>query len=161
MKCPNEITLQSLYIWITMEDKQLWPCPKTYIDFPCTKRSSVLFSKVCQFSILVSLLYQWFYKKNYFYRFKGTVVKIWSKLLIFLNILYFSWSESYFWKHLFLFRGFLIMKTTFSYFQWMFENPAPAKIILKNKIKNIHINYTNASKNNRIKPPFIFREHFL
>ena len=34
--------------------------------------------------------------------------------LKFHNILYFSWSESYFWKHLFLFRGFLIMKTTFS-----------------------------------------------
>ena len=34
--------------------------------------------------------------------------------LKFHNILYFSWSESFFWKHLFLFRGFLTMKTTFS-----------------------------------------------
>jgi len=40
--------------------------------------------------------------------------------------LHFWWSESYLWKHLFLFRGFLIMKTTFSYFPGMFENPAPA-----------------------------------
>ena len=45
--------------------------------------------------------------------------------MIFHNILYFSWSEIYFWKHLFLFRGFLIMKTTFSYFPGMFENPEP------------------------------------
>jgi len=45
--------------------------------------------------------------------------------------LYFSWSQSYFWKHLFLFRGFLLMKTTFSYFPGMFENPAPAKSIYK------------------------------
>ena len=51
------------------------------------------------------------------------------KKLILHNILYFSWSESYFWKHLFLFRGFLIMKTTFLYFPGMFENIAPAKII--------------------------------
>jgi len=29
------------------------------------------------------------------------------------------------------------MKTTFSNFPGMSENPAPAKIILKNKIKNI------------------------
>ena len=29
------------------------------------------------------------------------------------------------------------MKTTFSYFPGMFENPAPAKTILKNKIKKI------------------------
>jgi len=28
-------------------------------------------------------------------------------------------------------RGFLIMKTTFSYFPGMFENPAPAKYYLK------------------------------
>ena len=36
------------------------------------------------------------------------------------------WSESYFWKHLFLFRVFLIMKTTFQFFSGIFENPAPA-----------------------------------
>ena len=29
------------------------------------------------------------------------------------------------------------MKTTFSYFPGMFENPTPAKYYLKNKIKNI------------------------
>ena len=50
----------------------------------------------------------------------------------------FLWSESYFWKHLFLFWGFLIMKTKFSYFPGMFKNPTPAKIILKKtKSKNI------------------------
>ena len=54
--------------------------------------------------------------------------------MIFYNILYFSWSECYFWKHLFLFRRFLTMKTTFSYFPGMFENPEPVKIIcLKNR----------------------------
>ena len=50
-----------------------------------------------------------------------------------------------------MFRGFLVMKTTFSYFPGMFENLALAKIIKKNKIKNImkyHL-FTNASKNNR------------
>ena len=35
-------------------------------------------------------------------------------------------------------RGFFfIMKTTFTYFPGMFENPAPAKYYLKNEIKNI------------------------
>ena len=55
------------------------------------------------------------------------------------------------WKHLFLFRRFLIMQTTFSYFPGMFENPVPAKMILKNKIINImkYQLFTNASKNNR------------
>ena len=33
------------------------------------------------------------------------------------------------------FRGFLIMKTTFSYFPGMFENRAPAKIIFKKNLK--------------------------
>ena len=36
---------------------------------------------------------------------------------IFLNIFYLLWSDSYFWKLLFLFQGFL-------YFPGMFENPA-------------------------------------
>jgi len=33
-------------------------------------------------------------------------------------------SERYLWKFVFLFRGFLIIQTTFSYFPWTFENPA-------------------------------------
>ena len=45
----------------------------------------------------------------------------------FIISFYLSWSESYFSKHLFLFRGVFIMKTTFSYFPGMFKNPAPAK----------------------------------
>jgi len=40
---------------------------------------------------------------------------------------YFIWSKLYFRKYSFLkFRGFLIIKTTFSYFPGVFENPAPA-----------------------------------
>ena len=129
MKCPNEITWQSLYIWIsTMEDKQWWPCPKTYIGYPCTKRFSVLFIKVCQFSILVSLLYQWFYKKIFFIGLKGLSLKFEVNCWYFIIFCIFH-DLSYFWKHLFLFRGFLIMKTTFSYFPGIFKNPAPAKII--------------------------------
>ena len=62
----------------------------------------------------------------------------------------FSFYESYFWKHLFLFRGFLIKKTTFSYFPGMFENPAPTKLFKKNqKYYEISTIFTNASKNNR------------
>ena len=41
-------------------------------------------------------------------------------------------------KDVFLFRGFWIMKTTFSYFPGMVENPAPVKYYSKkNEIKNI------------------------
>jgi len=43
------------------------------------------------------------------------------------------------------------MKTPFSYFPGMFENPVPAKYYLKKNQKyyEILILYTNASKNNR------------
>ena len=54
-------------------------------------------------------------------------------------------------KFFFLFRRFLIMKTTFSYFPRMFENPAPAvktncklKVIWKKNIMKYQL-YTNAS----------------
>ena len=39
------------------------------------------------------------------------------------------------------------MKRTFSYFSGMFENPTPAKIIIKNIMK--YQLFTNESKNNR------------
>ena len=52
------------------------------------------------------------------------------------------------WKHLFLFRGFLIIKTTFSYFPGMFVNSAPAvktscklNIIKKKSIIKWNINF--------------------
>ena len=61
---------------------------------------------------------------------------------------YFLWSKSYFWKHSFLFRGFLILKTTFSYFPGMFENPAPGKYYSKKQNQKYKL-YTYASKNNR------------
>ena len=35
-------------------------------------------------------------------------------------------SGDYLWKHLFLFKEFLVIKTTFSYFTGMFENPVAA-----------------------------------
>ena len=41
------------------------------------------------------------------------------------------------------------MKTTFSYFPGMFQNPVPAKYYLKKQNKKIVILSTNASKNNR------------
>ena len=41
------------------------------------------------------------------------------------NIFVYLWSESYFWKYVFLSRGFLKMKTTFLYYPRIFENPAP------------------------------------
>ena len=44
-------------------------------------------------------------------------------------------------KCLFLFRAFLIMKTTFSYFPELFENPAPVKYHLKNKIKTFFLKF--------------------
>ena len=51
----------------------------------------------------------------------------------------------------FLFREFLIMKTTFSYFPGMFENLATEKYLYKNEIKNItkYELYTNVAKDNR------------
>ena len=55
-------------------------------------------------------------------------MKHWFFLMQFHNIeisFYFLWSESYFWKHLFLFWEFLIIKTTFSYFPGIFKNLAP------------------------------------
>ena len=42
-------------------------------------------------------------------------------------------------KTFFLFRGFLVMKTTFTYFPGMFQNPAPAKFNLKNNQKYYEI----------------------
>ena len=39
---------------------------------------------------------------------------------------YFIIFYIYLWKHSFLFRRCLIMKTTFSYSLWMVDNPAPA-----------------------------------
>jgi len=73
-------------------------------------------------------------------------IRIW---LIFHNIFFYFFLIRL-WKHLFLFQGFLIMKTTFSYFPGMFKNPAPAECYLK-KIINImkYLLYTNSSKNNR------------
>ena len=62
-----------------------------------------------------------------------------SQSSIFFDAFVYSWYfiifYIYLWKHSFLFRRFLIMKTTFSYFPGMFENPAPAKYWLKTKLK--------------------------
>jgi len=41
------------------------------------------------------------------------------------------------------------MKTTFSFFPGMFENPAPAKIIKIKQNQKYYEILTNASKNNR------------
>ena len=46
-------------------------------------------------------------------------------ILKFHNIFVYLWTESYFWKYVFLSRGFLKMKTTFLYYPRIFENPAP------------------------------------
>ena len=46
-------------------------------------------------------------------------------ILKFHKIFVYLWSESYFWKYVFLSRGFLKMKTTFLYYPRIFENPAP------------------------------------
>ena len=49
------------------------------------------------------------------------------------------------------------MKTTFSYFPGMLENPAPAKIILKNKKIEVRLKRSKALIFSRI-PPLIFRK---
>ena len=48
-----------------------------------------------------------------------------------------SWTDNYFLKLLFLFRAVLIMKTTFSYFQEMFENPVPVNYYFLKTISTI------------------------
>ena len=58
--------------------------------------------------------------------------------IVYYFIILFLWSDSYFLKHLFLFRGFLIMKTKFSYCPGMFEIPAPAKYYLKKQNQNFY-----------------------
>ena len=54
--------------------------------------------------------------------------------------------DSNFCKHLFLFRGFLKMKATFSFFSRNVRNPAPAKYYFKKNQQYYEI-LTNASKN--------------
>ena len=53
-------------------------------------------------------------------------------------------NDSYFWKHLFQFRGFLIMKTTFSYFPGMFEFSSASEILFKKILWNM--NYIRMSR---------------
>ena len=48
--------------------------------------------------------------------------------------------------HLFLFQGFLTMKTTFSCFPVMFKNPAPAKYFLKKSKILWNINFIRISR---------------
>ena len=65
--------------------------------------------------------------------------------LIFQKI--FLWSESYFWKHSFLFRGFLIIKTTFSYIQECSKIQRQRNIISKKTKSKILLNINTKNVN--------------
>ena len=115
---------------------------------------------VLGFSIL-SILIRWY--NITIHILQPTIIEFNSRAFVYswylIIFLYFLWSDCYFLKYSFLkFGRFLIMKTIFSYFPGMFENPAPAvktgckrNINLKKyKIKNIvKYQHTNASKKNR------------
>ena len=92
---------------------------------------SVVFLPVCNQVCLKANLQKKISLKGVFakdergYRLTSKNIRWWLLLIWFL---YFMIRGLFLktWKYSFLFPGFLIMKTTFSYFPVMFENPVPA-----------------------------------